>query len=133
MSKIPDQYRGTKEYLLVYSLLISAAQHRGIITYKDVAKIMGLPLTGQDMGQKTGRLLGEISKEEERNHRPMLSAIAVGYGARPGKGFFGLAEELGRLEEHANRQAREAFWTAECKTVYDAWAEDFKTYKPRER
>ncbi len=63
MSKTPDKYHGTKEYLLVYSLLISAAQHRGTITYKEVAKIMGLPLSGQDMGQKTGHLLGEIPRK----------------------------------------------------------------------
>ncbi len=52
----------------------------------------------------------------------MLSAIAVGYGARP---------ELGRIASSTGREMSDAFWEAECKAVYGAWADDFETYTPR--
>jgi hypothetical protein len=43
------KYKDTREYFLVYHGLISAAQYQGVFTYQEIARIMGLPLTGNKM------------------------------------------------------------------------------------
>ena len=49
------------------------------------------------MGKETGAILGEISTDEVRAGRPMLSAVAVKTTGRPGPGFFPLAKNSGAL------------------------------------
>jgi hypothetical protein len=110
-------YRGTKEYTLIFVELITAAKYRGSVTYQEIAKILGLPLRGNLMQSRVGRILGEISQDEMANGRPMLSAIAVGVNGKPGPGFFRLARQLGRL--HENNES--AFWENECKLIYETW------------
>ena len=92
-----DKYRGTTIYTHVLAELVRAAQYRGMTTYQDVAVIMGLPTQGSHMGRETGRILGEISKDEVKVGRPMLSAVCVGVDGKVGPGFFKCAEEVGRL------------------------------------
>jgi hypothetical protein len=116
-------YAGTQEYLRVYAELIAAAELRGTMIYTRVAKIMGLPHTGNYMSRKVGEMLGEISREEFHNGRPMLSAVAVS-GARkkgprlPGPGFYGCAHDLGLIPTPAENPE---FWAAERDRVYDVW------------
>ena len=114
------KYRDTKEYRIVYSELIQVARCHGLTTYQHIAKRMGLPLAGNLMGRETGQMLGEISEEEARCGRPMLSAVVVGTSGYPGDGFYGLAHRLGKLP-----LAREnaEFWEAERDRVYNEWAE----------
>jgi len=90
------QYRGSKEYQLVFAELITASKYRGTLTYQEVAKLLGWPLTGQYMGTEIGRILGEISEDEASNGRPMLSAIVTTVEGYPGPGFFELARQLGK-------------------------------------
>lgn len=111
------RYRGTKEFGLIYTELITAAKYRGTVTYQEIAQIMGLPLQGNHMSREVGWILGEISAYELENGRPMLSAIAVGVNGKPGQGYFEWARKLGRLTtEH-----EAAFWENECKAVYNTW------------
>lgn len=117
MSIVKDKYRGTIDYALVYSELITAAKYRGTVTYQEIAKMMGLPLTGNYMQNLIGQILGEISDDEVEKGRPMLSAIVVGVKGVPGQGFYNFARELGRLTD----QTDEEFWEAEKKAVYDTW------------
>jgi hypothetical protein len=117
MTIVDNKYRGTKEYSLVYAELITAAKYRGTVTYQEIAKIMGLPLTGSNMGKEIGLILGEISEDEVANARPMLSAIAVNVLGSLGPGFFPLARQLGELQDD-NEQT---FWEKECNLVYDTW------------
>jgi hypothetical protein len=126
MSELLVKYRGSKEYALVYSEMISAARYRGVITYQAVAQIMGLPLTGSYMGHEVGQLIGEISRDEVQNGRPMLSALVVGTSGVPGDGFYTWAKALGRLTNDS-KEARAAFWEGEKQAVYQAWARTFKT------
>lgn len=121
MDVTSDKYIGTKEFHLVYAELLRAARYRGVITYQDVAQIMSLPLAGSHMGRETGHLLGEISKAEVNSGRPMLSAIAVNTEGKPGPGFYGLADELGRLKDDSN-EAQRRFWENERERVYETWA-----------
>ena len=117
MSKV---YSGSKEYLLIYSELIRAAQHHGIVTYQELADLVGLPLQGNYMGKELGHYTGEISREESEHGRPMLSAIVVGSSGKPGGGFFGLAKELGKLTSDDPAE-QNAFWEAEKRAVYETW------------
>lgn len=117
MSVVKDKYRGTTDYALVYSELITAARYRGTVTYQEIAKMMGLPLTGNYMQKLIGYILGEISEDEVVKGRPMLSSIVVGVKGVPGPGFYNFAKELGRLTD----QSDEEFWNAEKKAVYDTW------------
>ena len=125
MSAATDKYRGSKEYFLAYSELITAARHSGTTTYQAIAQIMRLPLSGSHMGREIGQMLGEISEDEHRYGRPMLSAAAVGVDGRLGTGFFTLAKELGRLEQAADPEAERQFWEKEKEAVYGAWKMEF--------
>lgn len=118
MPELKSKYRGTTLYFHVMSELVRAAQYRGLTTYQDIALIMGLPEKGSHMGAETGRMLGEISEDEVRAGRPMLSALAVGVSGKPGPGFFGWAKELGRF---SGSESEAEFWQQERERVYSAW------------
>ncbi len=120
MTAPKQKYEDTKDYMLVYCELIKAAQNRGTIGYQDVATIMALPMTGNHMARETGQMLGEISKNEHANGRPMLSAVVIRLDGAPGDGFFELARELGRLKS-ATREDEKRFWQAERDAVYRTW------------
>lgn len=125
MTVVTGRHRGSKEFLLVYSELISAARFRGLTTYQALAQLIGLPRSGSHMAREIGQILGEISEDEVANGRPMLSALAVGVSGVPGEGFYGLARDWGRLSEDS-READLAFWERERSAVYAAWARTFK-------
>ena len=96
------------------------AEYQGVTTYQDLAVIMGLPLQGAHMGKETGHVLGEISEDEVKAGRPMLSAVAVSVvSGKAGPGFFTLAKELGRFGGEPADE--ENFWRQELKAVYDTW------------
>lgn len=120
----PFSYRGSKEHILVHCELISAARYRGTTTYQTIADIMGLPLSGAYMGTEVGRILGEISRQEVEQGRPMLSAVVVGTSGQPGHEFFGLAGELGKLQESSS-EAEKRFWETELTAVYETWRREF--------
>ncbi len=115
-----SKYRGSKESLLVYCALITAAQCRGTVSYQKVADIMRLLPQGHHMGAEVGHLLGEISEDECRHGRPMLSALAVSVSGIPGEGFFKLATQLGKLDLSSG-VTKEDFWQKERDAVYETW------------
>lgn len=123
-----NKYRGTKEYFLILAELITAARYRGTVTYQELASLIGLPTQGNYMGTELGKYLGAISEDEVKNHsRPMLSAIAVTVNKKPGPGFFGLAQQLGKLKsDHPADQ--QDFWKSERKAVYQAWRKSFNKH-----
>ena len=86
--------------------------------YADVASLMGIATRGQSMGTKVGTLLDGICEDEVRHGRPMLSALVVGYTGRPGKGFFALAQALGRFEEGDDQAV---FWARELEALFETW------------
>jgi hypothetical protein len=118
MSIVKSKYRGTKEYARVYTELINAAKYRGTVTYKEIAKVLGILTPGSHMAAEVGKILGEISEDEVSNGRPMLSAIAVGVEGSPGSGFYALARELGKLSSDSDDPK---FWKIECQAVYNCW------------
>jgi hypothetical protein len=122
---IPDasKYRGQKIYHIVYHELIMAARYHGVVTYQEIARLMGLPLSGNHMGHELGWILGEISEDEVANGRPMLSALAVGVSGEPGDGFYTWAKDLKRLLDDS-KEGRQQFWEQEKQAVYETWKVD---------
>jgi hypothetical protein len=120
MKTVKDRYRHQKIYHFVYHELVMAARYRGVVTYQELAKLMGLPMSGNYMSMEIGHILGEISDDEVAYGRPMLSALAVGVSGEPGDGFFNLAKELDRLQDDS-KEARQRFWEQEKQAVYEAW------------
>ena len=118
MPVVSDKYRGTTKYFHVLAELVRAAQYRGTTTYQDIAILMSLPQSGSHMGKEVGLILGEISEDEVRAGRPMLSSVAVGVNGKVGSGFFGLARELGRLDQNKDESD---FWKEEQLAAYSAW------------
>ena len=123
MTTLGSKYRGTKEFLLIYSKLITAASFRGVVSYTNVARILGIDSPGHHMAREVGQVLGEISEDEHRVGRPMLSAVAVSTSGYPGKGFFKLARDLGRLPS-TNKKDENDFWINERERVYAIWKEE---------
>ena len=118
MTTVKNRYRGTTKYVHVLAELVRAAQYGGVTTYQDIAAIMGLPQSGQHMGAEIGHVLGEISEDEVRAGRPMLSAVAVNVGGKAGPGFYALAKDLKRMSAGEDEIA---FWKRELQAVYTAW------------
>jgi hypothetical protein len=105
-----------------------AAAERRTMRYADVARIIGINPKGQSMGVRVGSLLDEICEDEVRVANPMLSALVVGYTGRPGAGFFGTAQALGRLRGGDDEAA---FWAQKLEAVYGTWRPPSRS--PRER
>ena len=118
MPVVSDKYRGTTKYFHVHAELVRAAQYRGLTTYQDIALLMDLPQSGNHMAKEIGWILGEISEDEVRARRPMLSSVAVNVRRKAGKGFFELARDLGRLDQNKDESA---FWKEELHAAYLAW------------
>ncbi len=106
------------------NVLIGKARHNDTIIYSELAQqINAIKLEAHD--QRFFYLLGEISSEEDKDGRGMLTAIVVhqnGDGL-PGQGFFDLANSLGR-----DASNKVACWTKELKRVYDYWANQPKDF-----
>jgi len=100
---------------IVYGRLKEVARQKQLITYKELAAVVGL-----DWNKDYGRcrqifsILRAICTAEVREERPMLSAIVVRQDTgMPGKGFFALARGLGRYQGGADY----SFWLAEREAV----------------
>jgi hypothetical protein len=115
---VKDKYRRTTTYARVLAELVRAAEYRGVTTYQDIAVIMGLPLKGSHMAAEVGHILGEVSEDEVRAGRPMLSAVVVNIGGKPGPGFFALAKDLERIP--SGEDAGDV-WNRELEAAYKAW------------
>ncbi|HXZ14074.1 MAG TPA: hypothetical protein VEG64_16935 [Candidatus Sulfotelmatobacter sp.] len=119
------QYQGTGEYFLVFNELVKAAQHRGTVTYQELAHLIGLPIIGDHMANELGQCLGAISRAQNDSRRPMLTAVAVTVNGLPGDGFFKLAKELNKYSGSEDREQRRVFWESEVRLVYDLWQRKF--------
>lgn len=100
------------------SALIDVATRKGRIAYSElVGNISALNLEPFDT--RLFHLLDEISREEDKAGRGMLTAIVVHKSGdmQPGPGFFELAKSLGK-----NVKDPLACWIAEFNKVHDYWA-----------
>jgi molybdopterin synthase catalytic subunit len=102
----------------IRNLLIERAKVRGMIPYSEVAqKVSAMGLEAHD--QRLFHLLGEISTEESKAGRGMLSVIVVHKvgDMQPGPGFFKLAGSLGRDTSDLLK-----CWIQELKKVHAVWS-----------
>ena len=98
--------------------MIARASIPGMIAYSDlVREITALPLEAHDV--RLFHLLGEISSEEEKAGRGMLTVIVVHKTGdmEPGKGFYELAALLGH-----NTKDPMKFWVSELHKVHAVWS-----------
>ena len=105
----------------MFAALVHVAHHRELTHYQELAPLLGLPPQGFPLHVWTPlyELLGNISRHEVKQGRPMLSAVVIKKLARrPGWKFFRLASELGRMSE---REDKEGFWRRELAQTYKTW------------
>lgn len=114
----------SQDVLLVYAELIQAARYRGLTTYQRLAHILGLPVTGNRLGQECSRILEHIARLEESAGRPMLTALCVTTEDLPSSGFWPLVEEFRGMKMEGTVERRK-FWQEERERIYTAWAQTF--------
>jgi len=104
----------------IYEELKEVAQRKSLITYKELAGVVGLDWN-KDYGKcrQIFSVLGAVSISEVQQGHPMLSAIAVRQDTRiPGPGFFTLARDLGRYQSGEDY----SFWVAERDAAWNLWS-----------
>jgi hypothetical protein len=101
--------------------LIERAKQQRTMYYEEIAPMFDLDFDRDHDRAEVGRILGEISKAEAAESRPMLSALVVHKGGdeMPGGGFFSLAGELGRYR--GGGVDRKLWWAMEVKKLYEYW------------
>lgn len=82
----------------IRKILIQEAHKKKLIPYGDLINKMTI-ISLKPKSDSFADMLGEISREEHRAGRGMLTVIVVGYLSRvPGSGFFTVARELGHAK-----------------------------------
>lgn len=107
----------------VYEKLKEVAKRGTTITYTDLNDECNLDLDYDNIKYRNeiAQILGDISKEEHKNNRPLLSVVVVLKGSHPPTpafGFFNLVEELGLRKKD---ESREIFFAKELRKVFDYW------------
>jgi hypothetical protein len=127
MPIVESRYRGTQEYKKAYEKLKEVARAASTIFYTEVAEIMDIDPHNPHIGPIIGRIVGAMSEDEHDQKRPMLSAVVVNKSGenagKPGPGFLGLAEQLGRLEGLTS-QEKQDFWGKELIAVYNTYRKE---------
>ena len=103
--------------------MIAVAARKCVIAYSElVEKITTCRLEPQS--PQLAHMLGEISTDEHRAGRGMLTVVVVHKSGdlMPGPGFFELACSLGHHVDD-----REAFWIRELEMVHATWSSTTKT------
>jgi len=99
------------------TLLAAYAKRRQMIPYSEfVGRIKSITLEPHDI--RLRHLLGEISTEESKAGRGMLTALVVHKTGdmQPGPGFFELAKQLGHDTSDIVK-----FWIEEVKHIFHVW------------
>ena len=100
--------------------LAECARAKKLISYRDFIHHICSISFETPYDSRLPQLLAEISTEEAKAGRGMMTALVVRKNGdqRPGGGFFELAERLGY-----NVSDPEKFWTDQVKKVFASWKE----------
>ncbi len=102
----------------VYEMAKGAARDATTVPYSVVAREIDLDMENPLDRNQLADMLDEISRTEHGLGRHMLSAVVVHMDdARPGDGFFKLAQEIGEFDGID----KETFYVEELKRVHEAW------------
>jgi hypothetical protein len=110
-------------HIPIYERLKQVAREGGLIYYGQIAPLANLDMSRAHDRNELGRIIGDISRYEQTQNRPLLSALVVHapgqqYGLKPGNGFFALARELRALSPD---QDDDAFYQNELRQIYATW------------
>ena len=106
----------------VRTALVDLAQRRSIIYYGDLSLRIWGNQNAENLRSLAG-LLGDISIEEQRRNRGLLSALVVNKKTGiPGPGFFELSARFYNNVPNGDYQ-RLKWWEKERDRVYDAWSD----------
>ena len=110
-----DRHRGE-----VLMQLKAAAREGQILYYGELGRSLGLDMDDQLQRHHLATLLGEISKAEVVEGRPMLSCLVVQRdGGAPGPGFYNLARDLGVVEDGEDA---DAFAFRQMRATWAEWS-----------
>ncbi len=88
------------------------------VTYNDLAAAVGWDMDDPATAREVAGILRAISSAEHVAGRPLLSVVVVGAKTgRPGKGFFKLAQRLGRYDGAADG----TFFAQELRRIHEHW------------
>lgn len=104
----------------LYDRLVEAARASETVTYGELAEMLHMDFGNPNDRRRVGVLLGEISRFEVAAGRPMLSSVVIHKNDfQPGKGFFGLGQELGLVGAGEDEVA---FAIRQLKGTWAEWA-----------
>jgi len=102
----------------IFDLLKEVAHRREVITYSELVRNLEIP---DSFKRHIGPILGELNRKLHTKNLPLITAVVVNSETgMPGKGFFELAMELGRLQRG---ESWEEFWQKEREMVYRVFGE----------
>lgn len=111
----------------IRNVLIEIARKKQVIFYQELCDkcYLGLNMRENPADRlEIGRLLGEISKHEFQNDRPLLSALVLTKGGEEGDGFYKLCEELGITSDWRKLKRDGIFAAQEIQRCFDFWRDN---------
>lgn len=103
----------------VHEELIRVATSQQVVSYSDVASLIGLDMESPEDRNRIADILEAISQREHRDGKPLLSAVVIRKDKNmPGVGFFDLGRRLGLYGGGNDFQ----YWLQELRRVHDYWS-----------
>ncbi len=110
----------------LYEKLKRVARSKSVITYSDIAPLVGVDIRTSLGRRGIGRLIAEVCAHEVAHGRPMLGSVVVRKDTgMPGDGYFKGASHLGQFEADSRKDKR-SFWAEELEKVHDYWSSGSK-------
>lgn len=98
--------------------LSNKARRRELVTYGEIAPILGIDTSNEYFGIHVGRMLDALNRREFAESRPLISAIVVSADSgQPGSGYYGCARDLRRYRGDDFEE-----WAMEVQRVHDYWS-----------
>ena len=125
MGQLSNLFTDEEEALLINNMknrLIDLARNKAPMGYQGFSDEFNLGWSMHDIEDRKliGKFLGKISEDEFSAGRPLLSVFIQHEDTKlPGKGFFTMAEELGRFMP--NFMDKQKFVNKERQYAYEYW------------
>ncbi len=108
----------------VYEILKDCAKKSRTIDYGYLYEQIGVDSRSIAERNRGSLILEEVNNLSIDDNNVMITALAVEKGTGlSGKGFFDLAERLGRINKAAEKNEKIDFWNKECQKIYSLYTE----------